>query len=83
MLIDDRGFLLNIRIVGGGNVTSTPNNHYYPKGTLVALNAIANDGERFIQWQGDAVGSHHTCNFRLNESLTIIAVFSNATIAAL
>ena len=55
--------------------TVTPDNGQYPTGSEVVLYAQANDGYRFVGWEGDATGTEPSITITMDNDKTIRAVF--------
>jgi hypothetical protein len=71
-------YSMNVTIVGGGSVTKTPNQPYYPTATVVQLTAVPMAGCVFLGWSGDATGSTNPLNVTMNSDKNITATFSGA-----
>lgn len=61
-----------------GSVQRTPNRSLYNDGTSVTLQAVANNGFAFSEWQGDLSGSDNPVTLTMDESKAITAVFVSA-----
>lgn len=78
MCIED-GFSLNVKTVGQGSVTRTPNNSGYKKGTKVTLTAQPEPGWKFVNWSG--YGDNNSTNpleVTMDTSKTIQAMFARS-----
>ncbi|MCX8157379.1 MAG: immunoglobulin domain-containing protein [Verrucomicrobiae bacterium] len=71
-------FALNTMIVGGGRVTRSPNQNYYPNGTSVLLTAVPDPGFIFAGWSGDLLGTNAVAGLVMNANRTITAHFIEA-----
>lgn len=71
-------FPLNVNIDGGGTVEENivqSKMADYEIGTEVELNAIANEGWVFVEWQDDLTGSENPQTLTMDEEKSVTAVF--------
>ncbi|MDZ7717390.1 MAG: hypothetical protein U5K72_01060 [Balneolaceae bacterium] len=69
---------LNVTIDGGGRVEENivqSKMTDYEIGTEVELNAIADDGWVFVEWQGDLTGNENPQTLTMDEEKSVTAVF--------
>lgn len=58
-----------------GTVTKSPSANYYAPKTTVELTAKANDGWKFVGWEGDATGSTETISVTMDKEKSVVAKF--------
>jgi len=58
-----------------GTVTKSPSANYYAPKTTVELTAKANDGWRFVGWEGGATGSTETISVTMDKEKSVVAKF--------
>lgn len=70
-------FALNATVspAGAGTIVKSPDNNYYAANASVQLTATANEGWKFIGWEGDATGSTTTATVTMSEDRTVTAKF--------
>jgi hypothetical protein len=76
---------LTVKVVGDGNVTSSPAGiscgsdctETFEFGTGVTLTAQATAGATFAGWSGACTGSSSTCTLQMNGPRSVTATFSN------
>jgi hypothetical protein len=61
---------------GGGQVAVSPNANLYSRGDVVALTAVADPGQEFSRWDGDAGGTEDPLSLTLDSSKVVLADFS-------
>lgn len=66
---------LNVTVSGGGIVLRNPDSPSYPSNSFVSLQAIANAGFVFDQWQGDVAGNQNPLTLQVHSNLTVVASF--------
>ncbi len=59
-----------------GQIIRNPDNEIYDCGTTVQLTAVANQGFRFIEWQGDANGAGANISVEMTEDKNLTAEFA-------
>ncbi|MEM4733382.1 MAG: LamG-like jellyroll fold domain-containing protein, partial [Candidatus Bathyarchaeia archaeon] len=69
-------YVLNITIVGNGNVTKDPDKATYAYGENVTLTATADLGWSFSGWSGDAYGVDTQITVTMDGNKSIIATFT-------
>lgn len=78
-----RSVPLTVVVKGGGTVTSSPRglvcsggtcSAEFPRGTVVRLRAIPEEGEKLNRWRG-ACGGSHGCRVKLRRPRTVLASF--------
>jgi NOL1/NOP2/fmu family ribosome biogenesis protein len=77
-LFQPREYPLDITVDGGGSVEETiveEKRKEYEPGTVVELNAVADDGWRFVEWQGDLQGNDNPQQITVDEAKNVTAVF--------
>jgi len=77
-LFEKLEFPLELNIEGGGSVEQNvveAKTTDYEHGTVVELTAIADDGWRFLEWQGDLSGSENPETITIDEEKSVTAVF--------
>ncbi len=67
---------LNLTVVGGGQVTRSPDQASYDAGTVVTLTAAANDGFLFVGWTGDTTTAANPLTLTMNGPRNITATFA-------
>jgi len=74
------GYTLTVNIEGGGTVTQDPDRELYEHGTVVSLQAEADEGWEFIGWSGDTESIADTASpdteIEMVDDYAIIAEFS-------
>ncbi|MBL9129054.1 MAG: chitobiase/beta-hexosaminidase C-terminal domain-containing protein, partial [Verrucomicrobiales bacterium] len=75
VVVPDSRAPLNARVVGGGRVRMEPGPGPYPRGTVVRLVAVPEDGWRFGGWSGDASGAAEAIDLRMDGERTVTAEF--------
>ena len=70
-------YTLDIRIVGNGSVSNSPNNTTYHYGDVVELTATPDSGWAFSEWQSDLSGNTNPESITIDDYKTITAVFTN------
>ena len=58
-----------------GTVTKSPSANYYAPKTTVQLTAKANEGWKFVGWEGDATGSTETISVTMDKEKSVVAKF--------
>ena len=58
-----------------GTVTKSPSANYYAPKTAVQLTAKANEGWKFVGWEGDATGSTETISVTMDKEKSVVAKF--------
>ena len=66
-------FQLSVTVTGSGAVS--PASGTYDDGESVELEATANDGWRFVEWQGDLTGPDNPATVTMTQDFDITAVF--------
>ena len=69
-------YALTVLPQGAGSVTASPYTNRYSSGEVVALTAVPRQGESFIGWNGDAIGSQNPLSVTMNQSKVITASFT-------
>ena len=73
-----RVYPLNITIVGEGDVNETviqAKTSEHPHGTVVELNALPDDGWKFIGWSGDVEDVNKLLNLTIDSEISVTAHF--------
>jgi hypothetical protein len=68
---------LTVLISGSGRVNVNPRANVYPTNQSVTLTAVADAGQSFINWSGDASGAQNPLNISMAQSKVITANFSS------
>ena len=58
-----------------GTVTKSPSANYYAPKTTVQLTAKANEGWKFVGWEGGATGSTETISVTMDKEKSVVAKF--------
>lgn len=77
-LFEKLQYPLNVQVEGGGSVEENivqSKMADYEVGTEVELNAIADDGWVFVEWQGDLTGSDNPQTLTMDNEKSVTAVF--------
>ncbi|MBR2271572.1 MAG: carbohydrate binding domain-containing protein, partial [Fibrobacter sp.] len=72
---DELGLNVTASPAAAGTVTKSPNANYYAPKTAVQLTAKANEGWRFVGWEGDATGSTETISVTMDKEKSVVAKF--------
>ena len=68
-------FALAVQVAGMGRVTPYPSR--YGSGQIASLTAIAEPGQTFLGWSGDASGSQTNLNLVMNQNRIVTANFTS------
>ena len=66
---------LNIKTDGEGDTNPDSGIHIFEKGTEISINAIPNDGWKFIGWTGSFTGINSNTTITMNQDKNITALF--------
>jgi hypothetical protein len=69
---------LTIQTSGNGQVQANPLANAYALNSTVALTAFPDAGQKFLGWSGNASGGSTNYSLTMNQSQTVIAMFSHA-----
>ena len=72
---DELGLNVTASPAAAGTVTKSPNANYYAPKTAVQLTAKANEGWKFVGWEGDATGSTETISVTMDKEKSVVAKF--------
>jgi hypothetical protein len=72
------GFSLNVNIDGVGKVIKEPDQSLYPPGTSVKLTAVADEGNVFDGWEGEASGYKNPIQMTMSSDKSVRVNFSEA-----
>jgi len=72
---DELGLNVTASPAAAGTVTKSPSANYYAPKTTVQLTAKANDGWKFVGWEGDATGSTETISVTMDKEKSVVAKF--------
>lgn len=72
---DELGLNVTASPAAAGTVTKSPSANYYAPKTAVQLTAKANDGWKFVGWEGDATGSTETISVTMDKEKSVVAKF--------
>ncbi|MFC5271029.1 InlB B-repeat-containing protein [Adhaeribacter terreus] len=73
-------FLLNVSVVGSGNVTKNPDLPSYAPGATVTVTASPSPGFQFDGWSGDTTETANPLTVKMNSNKNITATFSQIPI---
>lgn len=62
-------------IVGLGNVVINPEGGEYEEGTIITIEAIADDGHHFTEWTGDVNSNENPLTITVNSNMLVVANF--------
>src|SRR5574344_22327 len=70
-------FALNTTVspAAAGTITKSPSANYYAPNATVQLTATANEGWKFIGWEGGATGSSNTASVSMTKDISVTAKF--------
>ena len=70
-------FALNTTVspAAAGTITKSPSAAYYAPNATVQLTATANEGWKFIGWEGGATGSSNTASVSMTKDISVTAKF--------
>ncbi len=72
---DELGLNVTASPAAAGTVTKSPNANYYAPKTAVQLTAKANEGWKFVGWEGDVTGSDETISVTMDKEKSVVAKF--------
>ena len=72
---DELGLNVTASPAAAGTVTKSPEANYYAPKTAVQLTAKANEGWKFVGWEGDATGSTETISVTMDKEKSVVAKF--------
>ena len=72
---DELGLNVTASPAAAGSVTKSPSANYYAPKTAVQLTAKANEGWKFVGWEGDATGSTETISVTMDKEKSVVAKF--------
>ena len=72
---DELGLNVTASPAAAGTVTKSPNANYYAPKTAVQLTAKANEGWKFVGWEGDVTGSTETISVTMDKEKSVVAKF--------
>lgn len=72
---DPNRAMLTINTEGNGTVLKTPEKQFYDLGETVELSAVADDGHKFIGWQGDLQTTQNPITITVDSDYKIDALF--------
>lgn len=70
-------FALNTTVspAAAGTITKSPSANYYAPNSTVQLTATANEGWKFVGWEGGATGSSNTASVSMTKDISVTAKF--------
>jgi uncharacterized repeat protein (TIGR02543 family) len=70
-------FALNTTVspAAAGTITKSPSANYYAPNSTVQLTVTANEGWKFIGWEGGATGSSNTASVSMTKDISVTAKF--------
>lgn len=68
---------LTVLIYGSGSVNVNPPGNSFAAGQSVALTAVPDAGQRFLNWSGDATGAQNPLSLTMNQSRVVTAIFTS------
>ncbi len=72
---DELALNVNVSPATAGTVTKSPDNNYYAPNSIVQLNATANEGWKFVGWEGGVTGSSNTISVTMDKEKSVTAKF--------
>lgn len=72
---DELGLNVTASPAAAGTVTKSPEANYYAPKTAVQLTAKANEGWKFVGWEGDVTGSTETISVTMDKEKSVVAKF--------
>ena len=69
-------YILDVRTIGNGNISSMPLQSTYTYSDVVALSATAGSGWSFSDWSGDLLGTNATTNVSIDGNKVITGTFT-------
>ena len=72
---DELGLNVTASPAAAGTVTKSPSANYYAPKTTVQLTAKANEGWKFVGWEGGATGSDETITVTMDKEKSVVAKF--------
>ena len=72
---DELGLNVTASPAAAGTVTKSPEANYYAPKTAVQLTAKANEGWKFVGWEGDATGSTEAISVTMDKEKSVVAKF--------
>lgn len=72
---DELGLNVTASPAAAGTVTKSPSANYYAPKTTVQLTAKANEGWKFVGWEGDVTGSTETISVTMDKEKSVVAKF--------
>ena len=72
---DELGLNVTASPAAAGTVTKSPSANYYAPKTTVQLTAKANEGWKFVGWEGGATGSTETISVTMDKEKSVVAKF--------
>ncbi|WP_295098404.1 glycoside hydrolase family 11 protein [uncultured Fibrobacter sp.] len=72
---DELGLNVTASPAAAGTVTKSPSANYYAPKTAVQLTAKANEGWKFVGWEGDVTGSTETISVTMDKEKSVVAKF--------
>ena len=72
---DELGLNVTASPAAAGTVTKSPSANYYAPKTAVQLTAKANEGWKFVGWEGDATGSTETISVTMDKEKSVVGKF--------
>ncbi|WP_366941277.1 glycoside hydrolase family 11 protein [uncultured Fibrobacter sp.] len=72
---DELGLNVTASPAAAGTVTKSPSANYYAPKTTVQLTAKANEGWKFVGWEGDITGSTETISVTMDKEKSVVAKF--------
>ena len=70
-----RQYTLTVAAGTGGTTNPLPGTYTYDEGAVVAIEATATAGYRFLNWSGDASGTDNPLSVTMNGDMTVTANF--------
>ncbi len=72
---DELGLNVTASPAAAGTVTKSPSANYYAPKSTVQLTAKANEGWKFVGWEGGATGSTETISVTMDKEKSVVAKF--------
>ena len=72
---DELGLNVTASPAAAGTVTKSPSANYYAPNSTVQLTAKANEGWKFVGWEGGATGTSETVSVTMDKDKSVVAKF--------
>ncbi len=75
VFVEKEAYALEIEVSGGGTVVLSPDKPAYNFAEVIQLSAIADQGWRFVRWEGDISGTENVVQVQVTGDLFVRAIF--------